>query len=184
MPRTITNNDLKDRRDLSAWRIELNGYDMSETNAKHESAVKELAEREEKRIDKLKDTLWKAAVPFFGINITPEKLKEKFENIMNAECNIDAVLALMNEEEERVRQIEAEDAERVAELKKGHTKLIKALEKAKGKAETKSEDSPASDSDSHCDEPADDEIETDESITAPVELDKMPEELVSEEPKT
>ena len=90
MSRTITNNDLKNKRDLSAWRIELNGYDMSETNAKHESAVKELAEREEKRIGILKDTLWKAAVPFFGINITPEKLKEKFESIMNAECNMDA----------------------------------------------------------------------------------------------
>ena len=184
MSRTITNNDLKDKRDLSAWRIELNGYDMSETNAKHESAVRELAEREEKRIGILKDTLWKAAEPFFGINITPEKLKEKFESIMNAECNIDAVLTLMNEEEERVRQIEAEDAERVAELKKGHTKLIKALEKAKGKAETKSEEPPASDSDSACDEPADDEIETDDCITAPVELDTMPEKPVSEEPKT
>lgn len=177
MSRTITNNDLKNKRDLNAWRIELNGYDMSETNAKHESAVRELAEREEKRIGILKDMLWKAAVPFFGINITPEKLKEKFESIMNAECNMDAVLTLMNEEEERVRQIEAEDAERVAALKKGHTKLIKALEKAKGKAETKSEDSPASDSDSHCDEPAD----TDNSDSL---NETTPEDLVSEEPKT
>ena len=177
MSRTITNNDLKNRRDLSAWRIELNGYDMSETNAKHESAVRELAEREEKRINVLKDTLWNAAVPFFGINITPEKLKEKFESIMNAECNIDAVLALMNEEEERVRRLEAEDAERVAELEAGHTKLIKALEKAKGKAETKSEDSPASDSDSPCDEPAD-------TDNADGLNDNTPEEIISEEPKT
>ena len=177
MSRTITNNDLKNKRDLSAWRIELNGYDMSETNAKHESAVRELAEREEKRISKLKDTLWNAAVPFFGINIPPEKLKEKFESIMNAECNIDAVLTLMNEEEERVRKLEAEDAERVAELKKGHTKLIKALEKAKWKSEMKSEDSLASDSNSPCDEPADDEIETDDCIIDPVKL-------ISEEPKT
>ena len=150
---------------------------MSETNAKHESAVKELAEREEKRIGILKDTLWKAAVPFFGINITPEKLKEKFESIMNAECNIDAVLTLMNEEEERVRQLEALDAERVAELKAGHTKLIKALEKAKGKAETKSEEPPASDSDSPCDEPAD--TDNADSLN-----DTTPEEIISEEPKT
>ena len=184
MPRTITNNDLKNKRDLSAWRIELNGYDMSETNAKHESAVKELAEREEKRIGILKDTLWKAAVPFFGINIPPEKLKEKFENIMNAECNIDAVLALMNEEEDRMKKLEAEDAERVAALKAGHTKLIKALEKAKGKTETKSEELPASDSDSVSNANSDDEIETDDCITDPVELDKMPEDFVSEEPKT
>ena len=156
MSRTITNNTLKDRRDLSAWRIELNRYDMSETNAKHESAVKELAEREEKRIGKLKDTLWNAAVPFFGINITPEKLREKFEEIMNAKCN--------------------EDAERIAELKANHTKLIKALEKAKGKAETKSEEPPASDSNSPCDEPAD-------TANADSLKDSTPEDIISEEPK-
>ena len=177
MSRTITNNTLKDRRDLSAWRIELNRYDMSETNAKHESAVKELAEREEKRIGKLKDTLWNAAVPFFGINITPDKLREKFEEIMNAKCNEDAVFALMTEEEERVRKLEAEDAERIAALKASHTKLIKALEKAKGKAETKSEEPPASDSDSPCDEPAD-------TANADSLKDSTPEDIISEEPKT
>ena len=177
MSRTITNNDLKNKRDLSAWRIELNGYDMSETNAKHESAVRELAEREEKRISKLKDTLWKAAVPFFGINITPEKLKEDFLKIMNDDRNKGAVISLQRREEERVRKLEAEDAERVAELKAGHTKLIKALEKAKGKAETKSEDSPASDSDSPCDEPAD----TDNSDSL---NETTPEEIITEEPKT
>lgn len=145
MPRKITITDLKNKRDVSAWKIELNGYGMSDTNAKHEAAVKELAKREEKRINELKDTLWKAAVPFFGINISPEKLKEKFESIMNAECNMDAVLALLSEEEERVRKLEAEDAERIVALKASHTKLIADLEKAKAKNEKKSEDSADSD---------------------------------------
>ena len=158
MPRKITITDLKNKRDVSAWKIELNGYGMSDTNAKHEAAVKELAKREEKRIGELKDTLWEAAVPFFGINISPEKLKEKFERIMNAECNMDAVLALLSEEEERVRKLEAEDAERIVALKASHTKLIADLEKAKAKNEKKSEDSADSDREVVMEEPSESEI--------------------------
>ena len=158
MPRKITITDLKNKRDVSAWKIELNGYGMSDTNAKHEAAVKELAKREEKRINELKDTLWEAAVPFFGINISPEKLKEKFESIMNAECNMDAVLALLSEEEERVRKLEAEDAERIVALKASHTKLITDLEKAKAKNEKKSEDSADSDREVVMEEPSESEI--------------------------
>lgn len=158
MPRKITITDLKNKRDVSAWKIELNGYGMSDTNAKHEAAVKELAKREEKRINELKDTLWEAAVPFFGINISPEKLKEKFERIMNAECNMDAVLALLSEEEERVRKLEAEDAERIVALKASHTKLVADLEKAKAKNEKKSEDSADSDREVVMEEPSEGEI--------------------------
>lgn len=158
MPRKITITDLKNKRDVSAWKIELNGYGMSDTNAKHDAAVRELAKREEKRINELKDTLWEAAVPFFGINISPEKLKEKFESIMNAECNMDAVLALLSEEEERVRKLEAEDAERIVALKASHTKLIADLEKAKAKNEKKSEDSADSDREVIMEEPSESEI--------------------------
>ena len=67
--------------------------------------------------------------------------------------------------------------ERVAELKASHTRLITAPEKAKGKAETKSEEPPASDSDSISDNTEDAESETDDCITDPVEL-------VSKESKT
>ena len=158
MPRKITITDLKNKRDVSAWKIELNGYGMSDTNAKHEAAVKELAKREEKRINELKDTLWEAAVQFFGINISPEKLKEKFESIMNAECNMDAVLALLSEEEERVRKLEAEDAVRIVALKASHTKLVADLEKAKAKNEKKSEDSADSDREVVMEEPSESEI--------------------------
>ena len=52
---------------------------MADTHAKHDAAVAELAKREEMRIDTLKGTLWEAAVPFFGINISPEELENDFQ---------------------------------------------------------------------------------------------------------
>lgn len=162
MPRKITIDDWKNKRDLSAWKIELNGYDMTDTNAKYDTAVRVLAEREAKRIDTLKDTLWNAAVQFFGINITPEKLEEDFLKIMNDDRNKGAVISLRRREEERVRQLEAEEAKRVAALKASHKKLIADLEKSKVKNEKKTEDLPASDSGSITDETAYNEPMTEE----------------------
>ena len=98
MPRKITTNDWKNKRDLSAWKIELNGYDMTDTNVKYDTAVRVLAEQEAKRINILKDTLWNAAVQFFGINISPEKLEEDFLKIMNDDRNKGAVISLRRRE--------------------------------------------------------------------------------------
>ena len=140
MPRKITNNDLKNKRDLSAWKIELNGYKMADTHAKHAAAVAELAKREEKRIGVLKDTLWETAVPFFGVNISPEELKAKFELIMNDNRNAGIVRQLRENEEQRVKAHEADDIERVDELMSKHTKLIDELNKEKEKAENSSDE--------------------------------------------
>ena len=140
MPRKITNNDLKNKRDLSAWKIELNGYKMADTHAKHAAAVAELAKREEKRIGVLKDTLWETAVPFFGVNISPEELKAKFELIMNDNRNAGIVRQLRENEEQRVKAHEADDIERVDELMSKHTKLIDELNKEKEKAESSSDE--------------------------------------------
>ena len=135
MPRKITNNDLKNKRDLSAWKIELNGYKMAETHAKHAAAVAELAKREEKRIGALKDTLWETAVPYFGINISPEELKAKFELIMNDNRNAGIVRQLREREDEHVRALETEDMTRVEELMVKHAKLIDDLNAAREKGE-------------------------------------------------
>ena len=109
MPRKITIKDLKNKRDYNAWKIELENHKMADTHAKHDAAVAELARREEMRIVALRDTLWEAAVPFFGVNISPEELKAKFELIMNDNRNAGIVRQLREREEERVRALEAED---------------------------------------------------------------------------
>ena len=100
MPRKITITDLKNKRDVSAWKIELNGYGMSDTNAKHEAAVKELAKREEKRIGELKDKMFEVVIPYFGLNITPEKFEEEFQKIMNDDRNKGAVFSLRRKMEQ------------------------------------------------------------------------------------
>ena len=135
MPRKITNDDLKNKRDLNAWKIELDGYKMADTHAKHAAAVAELAKREEKRIGALKDTLWEVAVPYFGINISPEELNAKFELIMNDNRNTGIVRQLREREEQRVRALEADDITRVDELMSKHTKLIADLNAAREKGE-------------------------------------------------
>ena len=133
MPRKITNDDLKNKRDLNAWKIELDGYKIADTHAKHDAAVAELARREEMRIGILKNTLWEATVPFFGINISPEELKAKFELIMKDSRNAGIVRQLREREEERVRALEAEDMTRVEELMLKHAKLIDDLNAAREK---------------------------------------------------
>ena len=135
MPRKITIKDLKNKRDYNAWKIELEDHKMADTHAKHNAAVAELARREEKRIGVLKDTLWETAVPFFGVNISPEELKAKFELIMNDSCNAGIVRQLREREEERVRALEAEDMTRVEELMVKHAKLIDDLNAAREKGE-------------------------------------------------
>jgi transposase len=55
-------------------------------------------------------------VPFFGVNISPEELKAKFELIMNDNRNAGIVRQLREREEERVCALEAEDMTRVEEL--------------------------------------------------------------------
>ena len=135
MPRKITIKDLKNKRDYNAWKIELEDHKMADTHAKHDAAVAELARREEMRIGALKDTLWEAAVPYFGINISPEELKAKFELIMNDSRNAGIVRQLREREEERVRALETEDMTRVEELMLKHAKLIDDLNAAREKGE-------------------------------------------------
>ena len=135
MPRKITIKDLKNKRDYNAWKIELEDHKMADTHAKHDAAVAELAKREEIRIDTLKGTLWEAAAPFFGVNISPEELKAKFELIMNDSRNAGIVRQLREREEERVRALEAEDMTRVDELMLKHAKLIDDLNAAREKGE-------------------------------------------------
>ena len=135
MPRKITIKDLKNKRDYNAWKIELEDHKMADTHSKHDAAVAELARREEMRIDTLKGTLWEAAVPFFGVNISPEELKAKFELIMNDNRNAGIVRQLREREEERVRALEAEDMTRVEELMLKHAKLIDDLNAARENGE-------------------------------------------------
>ena len=150
MPRKITIKDLKNKRDYNAWKIELEDHKMADTHAKHDAAVAELARREEMRIDTLKDTLWEAAVPFFGVSITPEELKKYFELLMNDNRNAGLVRKLKALEEERVKEIEAAENARLEVLRSAHEKLYEKYEKIKGM--DKSEESAASDSGSGSDE--------------------------------
>ena len=143
---------------------------------------------EDKRIGVLKDTLWKAAEPFFGVNITPDNLREKFEEIMNAKCNENAVFVLMTEEEERVKAIEVEEAARLEELRGKHTKLVNNLDRVRRSAANKSEEisdeDEFSENESDIDEILEDENEPEEYLNSPEFNDRMPEETFSEESKT
>ncbi|MBO4866752.1 MAG: hypothetical protein J5582_09350 [Ruminococcus sp.] len=194
MPRKITTREWKNRRDFNAWQIELDDYRMSDINAKYDEAVKVLAEREDKRIGVLKDTLWTAMMPFVGVNITPDELEDAVGKIMNSKCNEDIVFELLAREEQRVKEIEAEEAARLEELRGKHVKLVNNLSKAKSNAEkakkTAEEDSNES-ADSYIDSNTDEgsaalesEDDTDEYMTDPVELDSMPDDIISKVPET
>ena len=150
MPRKITIDDWKDKRDYNAWKFEVDSHNAGATHARYEDAVKAIAASEEKRIGELKDTLWGAAAPFFGVNITPEELKKYFELLMNDNRNAGLVRKLKALEEERVREIETAENARLEVLRSAHEKLYEKYEKIKGM--DKSEDSAASDSDSGSDE--------------------------------
>lgn len=198
MPRKITIDDWKDKRDYNTWKYEVDGYNLNATHARYEDAVKVIAASEEKRIGELKDTLWGAMVPFVGINITPSELKEAVERIMNSKGIEDILLELMVQEEKRVKEIEAAENARLDELKSSHEKLyekyekIKSMDKSKDSADLDSdngsdETSPSSDSDGTADEvsPAlESENDDDYYMTNPEELDRMPEDNDSEDSET
>ena len=141
MPRKPTLTELKNRRDYNAWKIELDGYNMTDTNKRYNDAVRELEERETERIGKLKDTLWTAAAPFFGKNITPEELQKHFEQLMNDKRNAGMVRMLKQDEEKRVKALTEEDNARIAKLKSNHSTLFEKLEKAKNKANASDKES-------------------------------------------
>ena len=206
MPRKITINDWKDKRDYNTWKYEVDGYNLNATHARYEDAVKVIAEHEKKRIGELKNTLWDAMVPFVGINITPPELKEAVERIMNSKGIEDILLELMVQEEKRVKEIEAAENARLDELKNSHEKLYEKYEKIKSM--DKSKDSAAADSDNVSDEISSssdsdgtaDEVSTvsesesvieetsenddDYYMTNPEELDRMPEDNDSEDSET
>ncbi|MCR5540864.1 MAG: hypothetical protein K6F71_08635 [Ruminococcus sp.] len=188
MPRKITTREWKNRRDFNAWQIELDDYRMSDINAKYDEAVRVLAEREDKRIGVLKDTLWTAMMPFVGVNITPDELEDAVGKIMNSKCNEDIVFELLAREEQRVKEIEAEEAVRLEELRGKHVKLVNNLSKAKSNAEkAKKSEKEDSDIDSNTDEgsaASESEDDTDEYMTDPVELDSMPDDIISKVSET
>lgn len=184
MPRKITTEEWKNRRDFNAWKIELDGYNMTDTHAKYDEAVTVLAEREEKRIGALKDTLWEAAAPFFGVNITPEDLKKYFIQIMKDDRNAGIVRKLKSLEEQRVKDLEAEDNARLAELRESHSTLVEKLDKAKKKANEKSEDSPVSDSDTVLEETSERESKADKYMTDSKEFDNISDDTISEDSET
>ena len=134
----------------NAWKFEVDSHNAGATHAKYEDAVKVIAGSEEKRIGELKDTLWGAAAPFFGVNITPEKLKKYFELLMNDNRNAGLMRKLKALEEERVKEIETAENTRLEVLKSAHEKLYEKYEKIRGM--DTSEDSSALDSDSGSDE--------------------------------
>ncbi len=206
MPRKITINDWKDKRDYNTWKYEVDGYNLNATHARYEDAVKVIAASEENRIGELKDTLWDAAAPFFGVNITPEELKKYFELLMNDNRNAGLVRKLKALEEERVKEIEAAENARLEVLRSTHEKLYEKYEKIKGmdKSEgpltsdsdsdeispssdsdgTADEVSPASESESVIEESSENENDDDYYMTNPEELDRMPEDNDSEDSET
>ena len=159
MPRKITDNVLKDRRDLCMMKIRLNQHNMQETNDKYSDTIAELAAREKHRQEILMKTLFDVAIPYFGINITPEELVEKFKWIMDSDRNKGAVKILAQLEEKRIEQIETAEAERIQELRKNHSSLFKKIDELDSKTtEIYSEDSPASESEAVMEEPSESEI--------------------------
>ncbi|SEK41375.1 hypothetical protein [Ruminococcus albus] len=191
MPRKITTKEWKNRRDFNAWKIELDDYSMSDIHAKYDEAVAVLKKREEQRIGVLKDTLWKAMVQFVGVNITPDELEDAVGKIMNSKFNEDIIFELMAREEQRVKEIEAEEAARLEELRGKHVKLVNNLSKAKSNAEkAKKAEEEDSDDNENEDFTAEgsaasvSEDDTEEYLTDPVELDSKPEDIITEDPET
>ena len=78
--------------------------------------------------DDLMDKLFDLAMPYFEMNISESDLEKWFKRIMDDERNRGAVNSLSSEEEERLRQIEAHETERFAELREKHKTLFDKVE--------------------------------------------------------
>ena len=182
MPRKITDNVLKDRRDLCMMKIRLNQHNMQETNDKYSDTIAELETREQRRQEVLMKTLFDTAIPYFGINITPEELAEKFKWIMDSERNRGAVKILAQLEEKRIEQIEAAEAERIQELRKNHSSLFKKIDELDAQSAT--EVSPASESEAVMEEPTESEINEGYYKAELEKFDSMPEDNDSEDSET
>lgn len=191
MPRKIETEDLKNRRDLCLRKIEKNDLSMRDTRKRLQETLDELERREKERTDSLKDKLFEIAMPYFGNNISEDELEEWFKKIMDAERNKGAVVTLKHLEEERVRKIEAEDAARFEKLKENHKTLFSDSKRA-AKEEIDSagsdsddiddEDSSVSEAKIDMEEPS--ESDDDYYTTNPEELDRMPEDIDSEDSET
>ena len=191
MPRKIETEDLKNRRDLCLRKIEKNDLSMRDTRKRLQVTLDELERREKERTDSLKDKLFEIAMPYFGNNISEDELEDWFKKIMDADRNKGAVVTLKRLEEERVRKIEAEDAARFEKLKENHKTLFSDRKRA-AKEEIDSagsdsddiddEDSSVSEAKIDMEEPS--ESDDDYYTTNPEELDRMPEDIDSEDSET
>lgn len=193
MPRKIKTEDLKNRRDLCLRKLEKNDLSMKDTRKRLQETLDELARREKKRTDGLKDKLFEIAMPYFGMNISEKEPEDWFKKIMNADRNKGAVVTLKRLEEERIKKIEAEDAARFEKLKEGHKKLfsdsIKAAKANNDPDDSDSddiadEDSAVSESEAVMEESLESENDDDYYMTNPEELDRMPEDNDSEDSET
>ena len=193
MPRKIKTEDLKNRRDLCLRKIEKNDLSMKDTRKRLQETLDELARREKKRTDGLKDKLFEIAMPYFGMNISEKELEDWFRRIMDADRNKGAVITLKRLEEERVRKIEAEDAARFEQLKKDHKTLFSDSKKA-SKADDDSadsdsekitdEDTSVSESEAVIEEPTEIESDKDYYMTDPEKFYHMSENTDSEDSET
>lgn len=130
-------------------------------------------------------TLFDTAIPYFGINIDPEELAEKFKWKMDSERNRGAVKILAQLEEKRVEQIEAAEAERIQELRKNHSSLFKKIDELDDKTtETYSEDSPDSDSETVLEETSERESKADKYMTDSKEFDSISDDTISDDSET
>lgn len=138
MPRKNTTDDKKNKLDLLMMKIEQNKADMKATYDAYDKIMSELQKEEDERVSEFKDLTYELIVQYFGEHISTEEFKEWFIKIMTAERNKGAVDTLRRLEEERVKEINAHEAERVRKFKEKHKKKFENI--------ANSEDLPASES--------------------------------------
>ena len=76
MPRKITIDDWKDKRDYNAWKLEVDSHNIGATHARYEDAVKVIKTAENARLEVLKSA--------------HEKLYEKYEKIKGMDTSEDS----------------------------------------------------------------------------------------------